>query len=411
MRLAPLARGFIIAALLAVGADAATFPVTTTDDAGPGSLREAIEQANTTAGADRIVFDIAGEGPHVIQLASALPIITEAIDLDGTSQDGIVLDGGLSPSPDRTGPTLDRSGFMGLVLWSDGSTIDGLEIRGFLRGVAIGNWGGAVSTVSASGNTIRDNHIHSNEVIGLVVISEKEHHSASGNTIENNDLYNNFVGVSVQAFAGGTCLDNTFASNQIHDNLVLGMELTVIDININASGSTASGNRIRGNRIFNNGSAAGDAGLTLAAYSIGAGDGTTSTLAGNTVEDNHIHDNAPHGLWLTAGIGNGGRALTTDNRIVNNIIEANADWGVEILGTSRNYPLPVDGDDTVVDNVFQGNTFAGNGQGEINWPEGTNPTAVQTATWGVLKVQQRSNSGPGAIADVLQGYRLGQQDR
>ena len=39
---------------------AATFTVTTTADSGPGSLRQAILDANASPGADTIVFNIAG---------------------------------------------------------------------------------------------------------------------------------------------------------------------------------------------------------------------------------------------------------------------------------------------------------------------------------------------------------------
>jgi hypothetical protein len=54
------------------------------------SLREAITAANNTAngagGADKILFSIAGSGPHSIALASALPTITDAVIIDGSSE-------------------------------------------------------------------------------------------------------------------------------------------------------------------------------------------------------------------------------------------------------------------------------------------------------------------------------------
>ena len=62
---------------------ATTFTVTNTDDSGPGSLRAAIDQANTNAGADEIVF---ADGVGTITLASRLPTITDAA--------GLVIDGG-----------------------------------------------------------------------------------------------------------------------------------------------------------------------------------------------------------------------------------------------------------------------------------------------------------------------------
>ena len=56
---------------------AATFTVTNTDDAGPGSLRQAILDAEGSAGADTIAFAIPGAGVHTITPLSLLPIISQ----------------------------------------------------------------------------------------------------------------------------------------------------------------------------------------------------------------------------------------------------------------------------------------------------------------------------------------------
>src|SRR5438552_11498966 len=60
--------------------------VNNTNDSGPGSLRQAIIDANLNVGADIINFNI-GSGPQTIKPASALPEITEALTIDATSQD------------------------------------------------------------------------------------------------------------------------------------------------------------------------------------------------------------------------------------------------------------------------------------------------------------------------------------
>ena len=65
-----------------------TYTVTTTADAGAGSLRQAITDANTNPGADTIAFGIVGTGPHTITLGSALPEITDAVTIDGYTQAG-----------------------------------------------------------------------------------------------------------------------------------------------------------------------------------------------------------------------------------------------------------------------------------------------------------------------------------
>jgi hypothetical protein len=65
-----------------------TYTVTSAADAGAGSLRQAILDANANPGADVIHFNIAGGGVQTIALASSLPTISEALTIDGYSQSG-----------------------------------------------------------------------------------------------------------------------------------------------------------------------------------------------------------------------------------------------------------------------------------------------------------------------------------
>ena len=52
---------------------ATTYTVTNTDDAGAGSLRQAILDANGNAGADTIAFAILGSGVHTIAPRARCP--------------------------------------------------------------------------------------------------------------------------------------------------------------------------------------------------------------------------------------------------------------------------------------------------------------------------------------------------
>ena len=74
--------------LAALAATATTYTVTTTADSGAGSLRQAILDANTNAGADTIAFDIPGSGVHTITPLTALPAITQSLTIDGYTQTG-----------------------------------------------------------------------------------------------------------------------------------------------------------------------------------------------------------------------------------------------------------------------------------------------------------------------------------
>ena len=96
----------------------ANFFVTSLDDAGDGTLRQAIEDANSNPGADSIEFQIPGDGPYVIDPLSELPRIVDPLNVNGG---GLVeINGGLA-----------GAGVDGLVVSASGTTIRGLSITGF----------------------------------------------------------------------------------------------------------------------------------------------------------------------------------------------------------------------------------------------------------------------------------------
>ena len=73
---------------LVVSAPCAGLNVTNTGDSGPGSLRQAITDANTNPGLDTICFNIPGAGVQTIAPLSALPPISDPVIIDGYSQPG-----------------------------------------------------------------------------------------------------------------------------------------------------------------------------------------------------------------------------------------------------------------------------------------------------------------------------------
>lgn len=84
-------RGLYAPELLEARIAPATFLVTTLADSGPGSLRQAVLDANGAAGADSITFDKALSGK--IDLTSARIDITEAVTIKGPGVDVITVSG------------------------------------------------------------------------------------------------------------------------------------------------------------------------------------------------------------------------------------------------------------------------------------------------------------------------------
>ena len=97
-----------------------TFTVTNTNDSGVGSLRQAILSANSTVGVNTITFSIPGPGLHTIAPISPLPVITNMVTIDGTTQPGYSAVAGV-PVIELSGANAGK-GANGLVL---GATTQG----------------------------------------------------------------------------------------------------------------------------------------------------------------------------------------------------------------------------------------------------------------------------------------------
>jgi hypothetical protein len=140
-----------------------TFTVTTTADTGPGSLRQAIADSNANGAtvADEIVFAIPGTGPHVISVASSLPMITGLVTIDGTTQPGWVAN---TNTPDQGG----LNGNLAIELSSSQTTANtiGLLIAAgttlgthTVRGIAITRFARAISASGSAGLVVEGCHI------------------------------------------------------------------------------------------------------------------------------------------------------------------------------------------------------------------------------------------------------------
>src|SRR6185436_20383658 len=150
---------------------ASTFTVTNTNDSGPGSLRQAIIDANNAPGSDSIIFNI-GSGLKTIKPLTRLDNLTGPVIIDGTTQPGfsgvpiIELDGSLQPDGN------------GLVISGGDSTVRGLVINSFrFNGIVIDTKGGnrvegcyigtdATGTVARANGADGSNVSVSNKTIG-----------------------------------------------------------------------------------------------------------------------------------------------------------------------------------------------------------------------------------------------------
>lgn len=141
---------------LAAPIHAATFTVTSTNDSGSGSLRQAILDANLTPHLDVVTFNIPGTGPHRIAPLTPLPAITNTLIIDGYTQPGA------NPNALHAGNNavfkieLDGSnagaGANGLAVQATNSVVRGLVINRFGgNGIVIT---GIAAAITIEGNLI-----------------------------------------------------------------------------------------------------------------------------------------------------------------------------------------------------------------------------------------------------------------
>ncbi|MDH5775196.1 MAG: DUF4347 domain-containing protein, partial [Nitrospirota bacterium] len=312
------------------------------------SLREAIEAANNTLGTDTISFDISDplvSGAHTIDLLSALPDITDAIIIDGTSE------------PDYAGtPIIELNGTsagagvdgLRLVAGSDGSTIQGLVINRF--------GGDGIEINNSDNNIIAGNYIGT-DVTGLV------------------DLGNGLDGIRVDSstntLIGGSTVSarNIISGNSsagIRDFYSTGTTILGNYIGVDATGIVALGNSGMGISLWGGSNAvvggsganegnviSGNSGQGILLYS-GSGHTIQGNYIGTDTSGTIDLGNLQNGIVATltsmnnliggTGAGEGnviafnslvGVAVSTGsgNSILGNAIYSNDDLGID-LGTT-----------------------------------------------------------------------------
>ncbi len=132
--------------------------VTNTSDSGIGSLRYAIEYADSTIGVrDTITFNIPGSGPLTINPSSPLPELTDPVIIDGFTQPGASEANSLLKI--ELNGTKAGTGSNGLTINANNCTIKGLIVKQFT--------GNGIQITNGTGNQITSNSVYSNGSMGI----------------------------------------------------------------------------------------------------------------------------------------------------------------------------------------------------------------------------------------------------
>lgn len=204
-------------------AKAATYTVTTTDDAGAGSLRQAIIDANGSVGADTIAFSIAGAGVHTITPATVLPAITDTVTIDGSTQPGASCDPRVLLI-EISGVNLtitDLNYGIHLATGSSGSIVKGLVINRFTYEGEEAAGAGMLVDGNSGNDTIVCNYIGTNStgdsalpnLYGILFTSNNNGTMVGGTAAADRNIVSGNSLFGMGAFGGGSGI--TFKGNYV----------------------------------------------------------------------------------------------------------------------------------------------------------------------------------------------------
>src|SRR5258708_5791485 len=262
--------------------------VSSVADSGPGTLRQALQDANDSPDANLVVFNFPGPAPYTIHLLSALPAVTSPIIIDGWSQPGF----SGTPVVEVDGSTASNA-IDGLVIQSGPSTLRGLALHGFATAIRLttagtnilqGNYIGTDTTgTNAPGNSGDGIYVNSqrNLLGGTAPGTANLISSNAGNGIvfdtpnaTRNVVQGNLIGVAANGSSPlGNGQNGIYFTNQPSRNLVgatTNGAANTIAFNgrngISLAASAGTGNQFLGNSIVSNsalGIDLGDDGVTL----------------------------------------------------------------------------------------------------------------------------------------------------
>jgi parallel beta-helix repeat protein len=341
--------------------------VTNAGDSGAGSLRAAIANANSIPGTQTITFDIPGASPAspaLIAAVSSLPVITQPVIIDATTQPGY---------DDR--PVVEVTSQVplagtGFDVQADGVTIRGLMITKFTHGIlAHTGFNGHVIERNVIG-TNRDHLPGLGNTNGVVV-------NAGATLVQHNVIAGNTNEVMVAMGSGATIANNMIGVG--HDGITtLPPGEDGVVVSANASNVAIDNNRIAGNggwgvNIQNNGTPPINTRLRNNTIGLNANGGALGNGSGGVRNDwgNGTRIGEPGARNIISG--NGGPGIWISGNPVNTPLIQNNYIGTDPAGSAERgnatHGITVDGTVAVQiggASTGEGNVISGNHQHGIN---------------------------------------------
>lgn len=357
-----------------------TFYVINTNDAGAGSFRQAILDANASGVPNVIAFQVS-TGAFVLAPLSTYPAISNTVFIDGTTQPGyagrplVQIDGSkIGSNGDGLQLTGGSSTIRGLAIFRckrDGIRVQGPSgtnvIRGNFLGTdysgtkAMGNTGGGIYIYRSSGNQIGGTNVADRNIIsggnmnGIYVDNGSIPSAASGNLI-----LGNYIGVAENGLRPLGNSNNGVFITTSPGNIVGGLVPGAANV---ISGNAISGIYITGTGATNN---------LISGNIIGA-DVSGQAAIGNALDGVTING---AGFNMVGGYAAGSR----------NIISGNNDRGVLIINSGA------------IGNYVVGNFIGADISGRLALGNGTNGVAIVGSAGNVVQSNLISgNRGSGVL--------------
>ncbi len=328
---------------------AATYTVTNTNDSGAGSFRQAILNANASAGADIIAFSIVANCPQIIPTSPLPPInsvtaggvtidaSTQACDIGGVDAPNVMLSGNGA-----------GANAIGIYITGNGA---GSSVRGFV----INKFSGQGIFIDTSNVSIFGNYIGTsfdgttaagNGGDGIGIFSGTSVASANNNTIggtisrDRNVISGNALnGIGITAQVGGNASNNVISGNYVGTNATGTAALPNGGDGILINHADAGGPAIAANNTI---------GGTLNTTPGGACTGACNLVSGNIANG--------MGLWHGGVSGSHVYGNYVGINVTGTAAIANGNIGIEVNEAPNN---TIGGTTPAARNVFSGNHGAG----------------------------------------------------
>lgn len=378
-------------------AEAAVFTVSNNADSGAGSLRQAILDANALMNECIIRFNIAGEGVHRITMSSPLPVISNKVLIEGSTQSseqGIHIE--------IYGNYVQGDG-LSFAEGSNESSVDGIAIFGFNgNGISIQNTDSieianchigtdASGTTPEIGNTENGVLIHASEdcFIGendngvSVVSGNGEHGILIRSESADNSIRNTLIGVGADSltaipnmksgisvnYSSGTLIgdDSAENGNTISGNAENGIEIIASELNEvsgNHIGVSINGEDI--NPIPNNGIGIminNESQMNSVGQSESYGFGAENVIAFNGQEGILIDSSFLNNVRRNVIVFNFSHGIRLSNSLENNIGEISLSQNQNLVFFNHGNGILSEYSDS---NTFSGNHIILNGENGIS---------------------------------------------